>query len=203
MADEVFARAIDAMTDVQRRSIEAAGALVDRLIATVDGTASSAPPDGDADAGGAAPDANDAIAGFARLWRDSISSLAGVVPGVAGAPSLDVSAGGPPPSLRVVLDATTRRGSTELWVHNPSAEAFDKLRVHCGAAHAADGTTLGAMAVTAEPHSFDLPARASRGVVLSVDAADARAGVYRAIVLVDGVADQWMPIEIVVPDTAA
>lgn len=199
MGDEAFARAIDAMTDVQRRSIEAAGALVDRLIATVDGTA---PPDGgsgdDRTPGPSVTD--DALAGFARLWRDSISSIAGVVPGAGGGPSLDVSAAGPPPSLRVTLDPASLRGTTEVWVHNPSAEAFDKLRVHCGAPQASDGATLGALAVTAEPHSFDLPARSSRGVQLSVAATDARPGIYRAIVLVDGVAEQWMPIEIVVPD---
>ena len=201
MADEIFARAIDAMTDVQRRSVEAASALVERLVATVDGNHDDAAYDPQRDDAPSATD--DAIAGFARLWRESITNLAAVVPGAGAAPALDVSTSGPPPSLRVTLDAASRRGTTELWLHNPSADAFDKLRVHCGTPQAPDGTTLGALAVTAEPHSFDLPARSSRGVQLSVDAADARPGVYRAIVLVDGVADQWMPIEIVVPGPSA
>ncbi len=198
MADEIFARAIDAMGDVQRRSIEAASALVERLIATVDGNHDDA--SGDQRDGAAPSAADDAMAAFARLWRDSVTNLAGVVPGPGSTAALDVSASGPPPSLRVTLDATTRRGTTELWLHNPSANAFDKLRVHCGVPQAPDGTTLGALAVTADPHSFDLPARSSRGVQLAADAAEARPGVYRAIVLVDGVAEQWMPIEIVVPE---
>jgi len=37
MADEVFERALHAMSDVQRRSVEAASALVERLVNNVDG----------------------------------------------------------------------------------------------------------------------------------------------------------------------
>ena len=198
MADEVFARAIEAMTDVQRRSADAAGKLVERLIANVDGSASH-------EAGDATPRASttdDAIAGMTRLWRESLSSLAGAMGGGVETHRVEVNAPGPPASLRIDVDATGQSGSTEVWLHNPSADAFDKLRLHCGPALAHDGSVF-AGDVSLDPDAFDLPARASRGVVISVDATGTDPGIYRTTVLVEGLADQWLPLEIVVPDTAA
>jgi hypothetical protein len=70
--------------------------------------------------------------------------------------------------------------------------------VHCTAARAHDGSELVA-ALTAEPDAFDLPARSNRGVTISVSSPDARCGVYRGLVLVEGLPEQWLPIEITVP----
>lgn len=190
------------MGDVQRRSVEAASALVERLVASVDGDAG--PRDGAGEEGQERPSVtDDALAGFARLWRDSVSSLAAALPGSAGgaaAPYIDVSAPGVPPSLRVTLHAESRTGTADVWLHNPSGDAIDKLRVHCGPLQSHDGTVLAPMSVTAEPDGFDLPARSSRGVQLTVDVGDARPGTYRAIVLVEGLPEQWMPLEVIVPE---
>ncbi len=203
MSDQVFARAIDAMTDVQRRSAEAAGALVERLVSSVDGHAHE--PREETDGARRPSDAEDALAGMAKLWRESVTSLANAL---SGAPSgdvtarIDVSAGAVPSPLRVTLDAETLSGAAEVWLHNPSGEVFDKLRVHCGPPRASDGTTIDAEALVAIPDSFDLPARSSRGTVIGVVAPDAAPGTYRTLVLVDGLPDQWLPLEIVVPETA-
>ena len=194
MADELFARTMHAITDVQRRSADAAGQLVERLIASVDGNGRSH------STGDGPTDTDEAIAGMTRLWRDSITNLAAAFSGggTAGA-RLDVGAAAPPAPVTVTLDATSGAGTTEVWLHNPGPDAFDKLRLHCGPALAHDGLVLDA-AVSTEPDSFDLPARSSRGVVVSVDAPDAAAGVYRTLLLVDGLPGQWLPVEIVVPE---
>jgi len=198
MAEELFARTLHAITDVQRRSADAAGQLVERLIASVDGRDRPATDDD-----GRPTDTDDAIAGMTRLWRDSITSLASAFTGGGAAPGarIDVAAPAPPAPVTVTLDASSGAGSTEVWLHNPSADGIDKLRVHCGAALAHDGSLLDA-AIVADPDGFDLPARSSRGVVVSIDAPDAAPGVYRTLLLVDGLAGQWLPLEIVVPERA-
>jgi hypothetical protein len=198
MADETFARAMDAMTDIQRRSAEAASALVERLVSSVDGHRVDA--EADVDTTRPPTGAEDALAGMTKLWRESITSLASALSGGSadGAARIDVSAGAKPTALRVMLDEAMT-GSVEVWLHNPSGEAFDKLRVHCGAPQAHDGTILDADALIVEPDAFDLPARSSRGVTITVEADGVRAGVYRTLVHVDGLPDQWLPLEIVVP----
>ena len=198
MAEELFARTLHAITDVQRRSADAAGQLVERLIASVDGRERTA------DGGEAGrTDTDDAIAGMTRLWRDSITNLATAFTGggAAAAARIDVAAPAPPASVTVTLDAASGAGSTEVWLHNPSADGIDKLRVHCGAALAHDGSSLDAV-IAADPDGFALPARSSRGVIVSIDAPDAAPGVYRTLLLVDGLAGQWLPLEIVVPERA-
>jgi hypothetical protein len=206
MSDDAIARAIDVMTDVQRRSAEAAGALVERLVSSVDGRHADDEPAEPDDRLHPPTDAEDAMAGMAKLWRDSITSLATALSGNPAAPAtarIDVNAGAIPSPLRVVLDADTSTGEIEVWLHNPSSEAFDKLRVHCGAPVAHDGSTIDADALVANPDAFDLPARSSRGVEITIEAPDTRPGVYRALVLVDGLPDQWLPLEIVVPQLPA
>ncbi len=205
MSDDVVARAIDAMTDVQRRSAAAASALVERLVSSVDGRHVD---DEASDGGDARPptDAEDALAGMAKLWRESITSLATALSGSPAAPAtarIDVTGGVTPSPLRVELDADSATGTIEVWLHNPSPDAFDKLRVHCGAPVAHDGSTIDADALVAEPDAFDLPARSSRGVEIAIEAPDARPGIYRTLVLVDGLPDQWLPLEIVVPELPA
>ena len=187
-----LARAIDAMTDVQRRSVQAATALVERLVATVDGNH---------DANDEAPsetENDDALLAFAKLWRQSMTSFAQAVTGDDGVePRIDVSGGAVPAPLRLALHANGE-GTVEVWLHNPTTEPLDKLRVHCAAPRAHDGAELVA-AISADPDAFDLPARSSRGVTISVSAPDARAGTYRGLVLVEGLPEQWLPIEITAP----
>jgi hypothetical protein len=195
-ADDSIARAIDAMSDVQRRSVQAAAALVERLVASVDGH-----PDADADTEDAAPRSadDDSLVAFAKLWRQSMTSFAAAVTGdEEDEARIDVSAGATPAPLRVALTGGSSAGAVEVWLHNPTADALDKLRVHCVAPRAHDGRELKA-AITAEPDAFDLPARSSRGVTITVSASKARPGVYHGLVLVEGLPEQWLPIEITVP----
>src|SRR5690348_15696265 len=139
MAEELFARTLHAITDVQRRSADAAGELVERLIATVDG---SARPTGGDDGPRAATD--DAIAGMTRLWRDSITTMAAAFTGGGDGAThtIDLDAPAPAASVTVTLDAASGAGSAEVWLHNPGGAEFDKLRLHCAAAVAHDGSVL-------------------------------------------------------------
>ena len=141
---------------------------------------------------------DDGLTSMAKLWRDSITSLASAVNG-ARSPHIDVAAVASSAPIALSLDAESLSATTEVWIHNPTAEALDKLRVHCGAPRSHDGSTLDALSFIADPDSFDLPARSSRGVQIAVCAPDAAPGVYRALLLVEGLADQWLPIEIRVP----
>src|SRR5689334_5945087 len=132
--EDSLARAIDAMTDVQRRSVQAAAALVERLVASVDGHA-------DAEPAATAPEStDDALVAFAKLWRQSMTSFAAAVTGDdSDEPRIDVSAGAPPSPLHITLDAASGHGAVEVWLHNPTGDALDKLRVHCVAPRAHDG----------------------------------------------------------------
>jgi hypothetical protein len=55
---------------------------------------------------------------------------------------------------------------------------------------------LPATSVQFDPSVTDLPARSSRGVVVSLNT-DPPTGTYRGVVLAAGVPDAWLPIEVV------
>lgn len=215
--DEAQERAFEALGEIQRRGLDAAGALVERLVRSVDGVVPPAAraAGGVDDGGGAAgtgpeapdrpsPDAVDElVAGWAKLWRDSIAGLVADLPAAAArTATVDVQAPAAPTSLEVRLDAEGR-GAVEVWVHNPSDEPYGKLRVHCAPPVAHDGAALDALSITADPDGFALPPRSSRGIRLAVDAPGSLPGTYRSIVLVDGLPDRWLALEVHVPDTPA
>jgi hypothetical protein len=87
-----------------------------------------------------------------------------------------------------------------VWLHNGTAEAKTGLRLHAGDLRAHDGSTLPASALRFDPPSLDeLPARSSRGVIVTADVADGLpAGVYRGVLLVAGAPDVWLPIVVTV-----
>ena len=95
------------------------------------------------------------------------------------------------------------RAEAEVWLHNGTAEPRADVSLHCGDLRAHDGSLLPAGAVRFDPDRVgELPARSSRGVVVSaVLHADQPAGVYRGVILATGVPDAWLPLEIVVDGT--
>ena len=191
---------LGALADVQRRSLDAAASLVERLVSTVDGQRSSdsdAGAVGDGSSGMGGP-VDDLVARMTRLWRDSLTSLAGlVVDGDGVRPSEGVLQVGASPHaaplrLACAADATAE---LEVWVHNPTEEDRLGLRVHVTPPAAHDGSLL-EKAVEADPQVLDLPARSGRGVRLRVAPAGAVPGTYRGLVLVDGLPDQWLALEV-------
>jgi hypothetical protein len=196
-----------ALGEVQRRGLQAAGALVERLVAAVDGDGDAGR---DADAAAEEAPAGD-LDGVVDLWADlfkrslrAITTLPGSDPNGGGAPSaatLDVDRPSPAAPLRLTVEqgGAADQGAVELWLHNGTGEDQGRLSLHHGELCSHDGTALAAR-LRFDPAELDaLPARSSRGVVVTVELPDpAPAGTYRGVALVAGLPDAWLPIEVVV-----
>lgn len=218
------ATGIQALVDVQRRGLHAANELVDRLVRSVDGerddVGDADPYDTSAGSGAsrrdasAAPFAPGPTDDLVRLWVEVVRlgletfgqflmpGGPGRPGGGAGAAALDVATAASTGVVRVVMPpapssgANTDRAGAEVWLHNGSADAYSEVALHCGDLRASDGTVLPAASVRFDPSVMDLPARSSRGVIVSVGA-DTPPGTYRGVVLAAGVPDAWLPIEVV------
>ncbi len=191
---------------MQRRGLEAATNLVDRLIRSVDGDARSG-ADEDGDRAGAAGPTEDLVRLWVEVVRMGLDAFGQFLPAAAAGgdnATLDIHDGGSRGIVRVEANAPGQAGDTtdsglptELWLHNGSARSYCDVSLLCGDLRAADGATLPAAAVRFEPAVVDLPPRSSRGVVVSIRP-DAPPGTYRGVVLVGGVPDSWLPIEVAV-----
>src|SRR5262249_32809179 len=141
-----------------------------------------------------------------RLGLETFSQF--LMPGSTGRPdsgsqvaTLDVATATATGVVRVVICPTPSGGSTggadaEVWLHNGSAADYSDVALHCGDLRASDGAVLPAASVRFDPSVTNLPARSSRGVVVSVRS-DLPPATYRRVVLAAGVPDAWMPIEVV------
>jgi hypothetical protein len=215
--DPSWAAALDpaanlrALGEVQRRGLLAAGALVERLVAAVDGDGDAGrDADADADADAEEAPAGD-LDGVVDLWADlfkrslrAITALPGSDGnglGGASATTLDVDRPSPAGPLRLTVDlgGAADQAGVELWLHNGTGEDRGRLSLHHGELRSHDGTALDAR-LRFDPAELDaLPARSSRGVVVTVDLPDpAPAGTYRGVALVEGLPDAWLPVEVVV-----
>jgi hypothetical protein len=197
--DRAWAAAFDAnlraLGEVQRRGLLAAGDLVERLVAAVDG-------DGEGRHG---PDADERqqgdLEGVVDLWADLVKrSLRALTPvpgdGHPSTTTLDIT----DPSTAGTLRLAAEHAGAEVWLHNGTAEDLGRLALHHGELRSHDGTALAA-ALRFDPAELDsLPARSSRGVVATVELLDATAppGTYRGVVQVEGLPDAWLPVEVVV-----
>lgn len=231
---------VRALGEIQRRGLQAAGELVDRLVGDADGHApapsaddsETGAPDGDHGDGYGPHRAHGAHAGHGgspaaaqlfQVWVDLLqqgfqavtgATVTAAVPtssnGHRGA-TVDVGAGLTTGTVRIdaaggdVEDGRSGdgRAEAEVWLHNGTAEPRADVSLHCGDLRAHDGSLLPAGAVRFDPDRVDeLPARSSRGVVVSaVLHADKPAGVYRGVILATGVPDAWLPLEVVVDGT--
>ena len=212
---------VQALVDVQRRGLHAANELVDRLIRSVDrDSEGSDGAEADTLAAGSQHNtpAGSSAAGptddLVRLWVEVVRLgletfghfLTPRVPGRSDNGSrvatLDVGTAASTGVIRIAVFPTpsagesTDRANAEVWLHNGSAAAYSAVALHCGDLRASDGAVLPAALVSFDPSITDLPARSSRGVVVSVSA-DVAPGTYRGVVLVAGVPDAWLPIEVV------
>jgi hypothetical protein len=216
------ATGVQALVEVQRRGLLAANELVDRLVRSVDGddVDGAEPPDESAGSSGSrrdssmAPSAGGPADDLVRVWVEVVrlgletfgNFLMPTGPGRPGSSShvatLDVATAASTGVVRVVMPGpppsggSTDRASAEVWLHNGSAAAYSDVALHCGDLRSSDGAVLPAASVRFDPSVMDLPARSSRGVVVSVGA-DVPSGTYRGVVLATGVPDAWLPIEVV------
>ncbi|HEY9302735.1 MAG TPA: hypothetical protein VIO95_00420, partial [Mycobacterium sp.] len=73
------------------------------------------------------------------------------------------------------------------------------VRLRCSDLLSHDGTLIGADAVRVDTAVVPMPARSSRGVVITVDIApEVRPGVYRGTLLASGHPDLWLPVMLTV-----
>mgnify|MGYP002145635141 CR=1 FL=1 len=85
--------------------------------------------------------------------------------------------------------------TVEFWLHNRGPVDLGTIVLRCGDLLAHDGSVIDSRSVGFEPGAVPMPARSSRGVLLSVDVPPgAPAGTYRGTVLADGHDDVWLPL---------
>jgi hypothetical protein len=214
-----------ALTEVQRRGLRAAGALVDRLasgLADLESTAGvtgstpsggerGGPPSAAGNGAGAAADLTGLAEAWGELARRSMlwwSGPAADRDGTDTSRRTDSRIGEAPTGssavCRVVIPAAVgsneaREATGELWLHNSTRTEWRDLRVHCGPLLANGGSVLDSC-ISFDPAQLDvLPGRSSRGVAVSVVAhAHAPSGTYRGLVLVAGLPDVWSVLEVVI-----
>lgn len=188
------------MTALQRRSLDAATRIVERLVAATDGAggrtggAAASPWPG----GLAVPGAGE----VAALWRDVARALpVGRGDGPSGAGGARGDGGAP---VRLVLGAEDRAATARLWLHNGTAGTPVGVRLRCDELRDHAGATFpGTVRFTPEVLP-ELPAGASRPVDVTAALAGPRprpgpgaAGVFRGTIQVAGIPEAWLPVEVV------
>jgi hypothetical protein len=226
------AAGVQALVDVQRRGLLAASDLVDRLVGSVDGDSAGVgdvPAAASPGAGGDAQPAAGATEDLVRLWVDMVrlglDAFGGLLTPEATGPSrgpggatVDVATARSTDVVRLTVgrgaaadgEADVEAG-VEVWLHNGSGQAYTGLLPHCGDLRTSDGGVLPAAAVGFDPPVVDLPARSSRGVVVTVTSSangsgdvsaggrvGAPPGTYRGVILVGGLPEVWLPVEVAV-----
>jgi hypothetical protein len=188
------------MTALQRRGLDAATRIVERLVAATDGAGVRA------DGGGASPwPGGLAVPGageVAALWRD----VARALPlGRGDAPSGPSGAGGA--AVRLVLGSGDRVATTRLWLHNGTARTPVGVRLRCDELRDHAGATFPGTVRFAPEALPELPAGASRPVDVTAALAGPRPApgpggglavcVFRGTIQVAGVPEAWLPGEVV------
>lgn len=189
---------VRALGAVQSQGFRAASRLVDRF---VNPSQPAAPEPGPVSqngepAGGAGPTVDRLLGGWEALTAQLTRTLSNSAPAQPRSPVFDV--GGAESVGGAVLSCEPGgAGSVEVWLHNGGGRDLGEVRLRCSGLLAHDGALIDAAAVRFDPDVVQLPARSSRGVVVSVDVApQVRAGVYRGTLLVEGHPDMWMSIEL-------
>lgn len=196
---------VRALGAVQAQGFRAASRLVDRFVKTGNGTAETG--------SGATTEPADIRQDSERQseWRPTVDRVIGGWEALATQLTRSLSNSTAPQKPGPVFDvggaeatgiASLNHGAegvenAEVWLHNGGAQDLGEVRLRCSDLLAHDGALVGATAVRFDPEVVQLPARSSRGVVISVDVLpQTQPGVYRGTLLVDGHPDIWMPIEL-------
>ena len=88
-----------------------------------------------------------------------------------------------------------------VWLHNSGHDGLGTVRLRCSDLLANDGSTIGSDRIGLDPVEVPMPARSSRGVVISIRIDEGVAtGVYRGTLLVEGHPDIWLPVLLTVAE---
>jgi hypothetical protein len=89
--------------------------------------------------------------------------------------------------------------STEVWLHNRSADDLGEIALRCSDLLSSDGHLFQTESIRLEPAIVPMPARSSRGIAMNIHVAEyVRPGLYRGTLLVEGHPKLWLPVGLVV-----
>lgn len=189
-----------ALGEIQRRGLNAAGEVVERLVRSVDGQSSAAAGSfGDE----ASDEGNPDLENLAKSWAWLFQRVAG-----SWGDMFSSSAAGPHASIDLGLDASdgslqlggdnVEAVTGEVWLHNPLGTAIGDVVLRSGELLSHTGSAIPASAVSFDPaEAISMPPRSSRGIVVHVDVRAAATGIYRGTLLVQDHPDAWLPFVVV------
>jgi hypothetical protein len=184
-----------AMADIQAEGLRAASDLLERVLEPED-REPMAPP--------SSPASDTDYAELVNAWGEMLRQVAAALarPEAQGRLTIPIDGGvGPPVWLALEVEGGEQPARTtgEFWLHNGTAAAVGPLALRCGALSTAGGEVLDAR-VRFEPADVaELPARSSRGVVVSVTPSGRPdPGVYRGTIQAEGAPALWLPLELAV-----
>lgn len=199
-----------ALGDVQRRGLEAARELVDRVASTIAPSDEESGPghaNGSTDpATGQGPPIADLVQDW---WEVAGRVLAGLAAGTSssgghlppdGAVEVDVHAAGPT-VWRVRSDPSGRLiAPGELWLRNRQPHPVGPLSLGVGDLRAPDGTLISAHCLRFDPpEPAELPARTARGVAVTLSPERPfEPGIYRGVVQAQGAPNLSITLELTV-----
>ena len=181
-----------AVADIQAEGLHAAAELIDRMLRHEPDQPAPGPPS-----------ASGPYTALVDAWIDLLRRSVDGLARAAGPESLtvDVDATGVAPELHLALAGTGADGQVaEVWLHNGSSSAVGPLVLHCGELSDSDGTLLEGAEVRFEPAEVPLlPARSSRGIVISLLASESlRPGTYRGTIQARGAPKLWLPFKVTI-----
>lgn len=179
------------LSDIERRGLEAATALVERFASVATRRDLGAVVEGD----------RRATDDLGRAFAEAVQTTAAAWNATEARPTgrdLDLSAAG---AAVVALETGVGETATStLWVHNPTSSDVEGLRFVAGSLSSAATITIPSSAVQIDPAVIDrVPAGSSREVSISVrPPATAGAARYRGVVQVAGHDDLWALLDLTV-----
>jgi hypothetical protein len=188
--------------DIQRRGMRAAGEIVERLIANVDGPARSGSSGSSSSSSSSSADLGAGVDMWVEMAKRSIDVVSRLATAGKAPPAtrVDVEDRGEQETIVLRARRSGQGEPAEIWLHNGTAEARDDLRLHCGDLRSSDATVLPGGLVFDPETVAELPARSSRGITvgLAPGAGGATPGTYRGVVMVTGLPDVWLPVTVIV-----
>jgi hypothetical protein len=196
-----------ALSAIQAEGFRAASQIVDRFIRIVT-------PEAGADGGGggtpeqlvtsaAASNVVSDLETMTRSWwsmvgRMLLQSAPKTGAGSDGATTLDLANAESTGQIDLVADVGGS-ASTEVWLHNRSADDRGEIALRCSDLLSSDGHLFQAESISLEPAVVPMPARSSRGIAMNVSVGEyVRPGLYRGTLLVEGHPQLWLPVGLVV-----
>ncbi len=202
-----------ALSAIQAEGFRAASRIVDRFVRAVElnsgGEAAEPPSDTQVTNGNAPLNGNGAVDGikeFERLtrawWSMTGQFLLRSIPATAKTDGESVSLDSSDPGTKRGVNFDVAVGdsaSCEVWLHNRGSDDRGEVRLHASDLLSHDGNVIAAARLRIETAVVPMPARSSRGIIVTVEvASDVRPGVYRGTLLATGNPDLWLPVVLTV-----